>query len=113
MVGGAHPTKNSDINVCNITMQPSPRHSPGGRGGIFSERPMSQSSEHDQALGLVHQGGDHLRYQRPIAAWGAWNRALQIIPEFAAARQAFDARETATDLPASARAASHFRPAAG
>src|SRR5262245_41257297 len=61
------------------------------------------------ALALVHRGWDHLKLQRPLAAWACWQRALRIAPDDPAASQALDRLATADDLPAAARAVYRFR----
>ena len=63
-----------------------------------------------EALAWVHRGWDHLRLQRPLAAWAAWQRALRIKPGDPAATQALDLLASADDLPAAARATYRFRP---
>jgi hypothetical protein len=67
----------------------------------------------DPALALVHEGWDHLKHERPLAAWASWRRALQIDPDQAAAKAALDRLANAPDLPASARREYRFRPPAG
>jgi tetratricopeptide (TPR) repeat protein len=67
----------------------------------------------DEALALVHQGWDHLRLQRPLAAWASWQRALRLKPEDPAASQALGVLTGAEDLPAAARAVYRFRPPRG
>jgi tetratricopeptide (TPR) repeat protein len=62
-----------------------------------------------QATALIHEGWNHLQSQRPLAAWGTWQRALRIDPESAAARQAISALESAGDLPLAARTSYRFR----
>jgi hypothetical protein len=57
----------------------------------------------DPALPLVHEGWDHLKHERPLAAWASWRRALQINPDQAAAKAALERLANAPDLPASAR----------
>jgi tetratricopeptide (TPR) repeat protein len=47
--------------------------------------------------------------QRPLAAWGTWQRALRRDPESAAARQALQTLESAPDLPVVARKVHRFR----
>ena len=44
---------------------------------------MAATSTQDATLALVHEGWNHLMSQRPLAAWGTWQRAL-------AARSRFD-----------------------
>jgi tetratricopeptide (TPR) repeat protein len=58
---------------------------------------------------LVHEGWDHLKSQRPLAAWGSWQCALRSDPESAVARQALSTLETATDLPTAARKSYRLR----
>jgi tetratricopeptide (TPR) repeat protein len=67
------------------------------------------SSGPGQRLSLVHQGWQHLRLQRPLAAWASWQQALRIAPDDPAARQALRALETAAELPPSARASYKFQ----
>ena len=66
-----------------------------------------------EALAWVHKGWDHLRLQRPIAAWASWNRALRIDPDQKAAQEALEILANADDLPAAARAVYRFRPPVG
>ena len=70
---------------------------------------MSATSTQDASLSLVHEGWNHLMSQRPLAAWGTWQRALRIDPESAAARQAIETLESAPDLPLAARQVYRFR----
>lgn len=70
---------------------------------------MSADSESRLATALVHDGWSHLQSQRPLAAWGSWQRALRAQPECAAARQALATLESAADLPRAARAPYRFR----
>jgi hypothetical protein len=67
----------------------------------------------DPALALVHEGWDHLKHERPLAAWASWRRALQIDPDQSAAKAALDRLANAPDLPASARREYRFRPPVG
>src|SRR4051794_9448341 len=67
----------------------------------------------DEVLALVHQGWDHLRLQRPLAAWASWQRALRRAPEDQAAREALEQLANAPDLPTAARAVYRFRPPEG
>ncbi|WP_435015557.1 hypothetical protein TA3x_003100 [Tundrisphaera sp. TA3] len=62
----------------------------------------------DPALAFVHQGWDHLKQQRPVAAWASWRRALRIDPENKAASQALDVLAAAGDLPRAARVEYRF-----
>jgi len=64
---------------------------------------MPETSPSDLALALVHEGWDHLRHQRPIAAWASWNRALRFAPEHKAATHALSVLAGAGDLPEAAR----------
>ncbi len=66
----------------------------------------------DPTLALIHEGWNHLRLQRPLAAWGSWQRALRIDPENAAATEALEILADAPELPISARASYRFRTAA-
>src|SRR3982750_2779530 len=61
-------------------------------------------------LALVHQGWDHLKHQRPLAAWASWQRALRIKPGDPAATQALQILAAADELPAAARESYRFRP---
>ena len=66
------------------------------------------------ALALVHEGWDHLKHQRPLAAWASWQRALRVEPDQPAAREALDRLAAAPEwpapeLPASARKEYRFR----
>ncbi|MBX6312109.1 MAG: hypothetical protein IRY99_04200 [Isosphaeraceae bacterium] len=67
------------------------------------------ASSDDEALALVHEGWHHLKVQRPLAAWAAWQRALRLKPGDPAASQALAYWATAHDLPAAARATYRFR----
>ncbi len=57
----------------------------------------------DPALALVHEGWDHLKQQRPLAAWASWRRALRVEPEQPAATHALHVLANAGDLPEAAR----------
>ncbi len=70
---------------------------------------MTAPSGHDATLALVHEGWNHLMSQRPLAAWGSWQRALRLDPDSAAARQALLTLESAPDLPSAARKVYRFR----
>src|SRR5262245_20678677 len=70
---------------------------------------MPSQARSDQALALVHEGWNHLRLQRPLAAWASWQRALRIVPGFTAAAEAIARLEAASDLPAIARTVQRFR----
>ncbi len=62
----------------------------------------------DPALALVHAGWDHLKHQRPLAAWASWRRALRVEPEHRAASDALHLLANAADLPEAARAEYRF-----
>jgi tetratricopeptide (TPR) repeat protein len=66
----------------------------------------------DPATALVHEGWNHLKCQRPLAAWGSWQRVLRAGPDSVAAKQALAALESAPDLPLAARTGYRFREAA-
>jgi hypothetical protein len=61
-------------------------------------------------LALVRRGWDHLRAQRPLAAWAAWQQALRIDPGDRAAREALDNLAASAALPTAARVPYRFRP---
>lgn len=67
----------------------------------------------EDPLPLIHQGWDHLKRERPLAAWASWQRALRIDPDQPAARQALDLLAYSAELPASARGEYRFRPPTG
>jgi tetratricopeptide (TPR) repeat protein len=69
---------------------------------------MPPTNPTDPALALVHQGWDHLKHQRPLAAWASWRRALRIEPEQEAATHALHVLANAGDLPEAARAEYRF-----
>lgn len=60
-------------------------------------------------LRLVQDAWDHLRLQRPLAAWASLQRALRETPGDPAATQALESLETSPELPAAARAAYRFQ----
>ncbi|MEA2632803.1 MAG: hypothetical protein QOE66_3022 [Chloroflexota bacterium] len=72
---------------------------------------MTSSNDSDQALALalVQQGWSHLQLQRPQAAWAAWQRALRVVPDDPAAREALETLESAAELPAAARTVYRFQ----
>jgi tetratricopeptide (TPR) repeat protein len=70
---------------------------------------MAATSTPNETLALVHEGWNHLMSQRPLAAWGTWQRALRRDPESASARQALQTLESAPDLPLVARKVHRFR----
>jgi tetratricopeptide (TPR) repeat protein len=71
---------------------------------------MGSSTSDEQALALVQQGWEHLKLQRPLAAWASWQRALRVAPGDQAASEALAHLAAAEDLPHAARAAYRFRP---
>ena len=64
---------------------------------------MTSSAGNETCTSLIHEGWDHLRSQRPLAAWASWQRALRIEPHSAAALRALSTLESAKDLPLAAR----------
>jgi tetratricopeptide (TPR) repeat protein len=58
---------------------------------------------------LIHEGWDHLKARRPLAAWGSWQRALRLDPAQSAAVQALATLASAADLPAAARTVYQLR----
>jgi tetratricopeptide (TPR) repeat protein len=76
---------------------------------IGDEASMTAASTHDETLALVHEGWNHLMSQRPLAAWGTWQRAIRLDADAAAARQALETLEAAPDLPLAARKVYRFR----
>ena len=60
-------------------------------------------------LSLVHEGWNHMRLQRPLAAWASWQRALRIDPDDLPARQALAVLESTAELPVAARSVYRFR----
>ena len=60
-------------------------------------------------LALVHEGWDHLKHERPLAACASWQRALRVDPDQPAARQALERLANSPELPASARKEYRFR----
>jgi hypothetical protein len=74
--------------------------------------PVSTTSQNGSSTALIHEGWNHLKSQRPLAAWGSWQRVLRTDPDSVAARQALAALESASDLPQAARTTYRFREAA-
>jgi tetratricopeptide (TPR) repeat protein len=66
----------------------------------------------DPILALVHEGWEHLKRQRPLAAWASWRRALRLESEQPAATHALHVLVNAGDLPLAARAEYRFLPPA-
>ena len=50
--------------------------------------PMSTTSQNGSSTALIHEGWNHLKSQRPLAAWGSWQRVLRADPDSVAAQQA-------------------------
>ena len=48
---------------------------------------MAATSTHEETHALVHEGWNHLMSQRPLAAWGTWQRAIRLDPDATAARR--------------------------
>ena len=69
---------------------------------------MPDTAPTDPILALVHQGWDHLKLRRPIAAWASWRLALRLQPGQEAAAHALDVLAGAGDLPAAARVEYRF-----
>jgi post-segregation antitoxin (ccd killing protein) len=83
----------------------------------FGDRFMSPGDPPPQhaaspGLALVRRGWDHLRAQRPLAAWADWQQALRLDPQDHAARQALDTLAATPALPSAARVPYRFRPPA-
>ena len=70
---------------------------------------MSGTASNDSSTALIHEGWNHLTSQRPLAAWGSWQRVLRADPDSRAAQQALATLESAADLPLAARASYRFR----
>ncbi|MGP0064664.1 MAG: hypothetical protein ACLQGP_13835 [Isosphaeraceae bacterium] len=70
---------------------------------------MSSTSPDESSMALVHEGWDHLRARRPLAAWGSWQRALRQDPGLTPAVQALATLESAPDLPEAARSVYRLR----
>ncbi len=70
---------------------------------------MPSASSGGSSMALVHEGWDHLKARRPLAAWASWRRALRLEGGSPAAAQAMATLESAADLPAAARAAYRLR----
>lgn len=60
-------------------------------------------------MALIHRGWDHLKRQRPLAAWACWQQVLRRDPFNRAARQALQALASAPGLPGAALAVYRFR----
>ena len=73
---------------------------------------MSSISPNASSMALAHEGWDHLRLRRPLAARASWQRALRLGDDTSAAAQAMATLESAADLPAAARTVYRLRPPA-
>ncbi|WP_165250254.1 hypothetical protein [Paludisphaera soli] len=71
--------------------------------------PSTTRNDSEPSLALVHEGWNHLMSQRPLAAWGAWQRALRHEAGSEAARKALTTLECAQELPLAARRTYRFR----
>jgi tetratricopeptide (TPR) repeat protein len=100
------PRKRDDADSAGLLVKSSHRLSFNQSARLLS---MSADSTSDESTALVHEGWSHLQSQRPLAAWGSWQRALRAEPKCAAARQALATLESAADLPQAARIAYRFR----
>ncbi len=88
---------------CRPTESPSTRYDP-----TMPDLDAGPTPEPTPALALVHEGWNHLKRQRPLAAWASWRRALRFEPEHKAATHALDVLANAPDLPDAARADYRF-----
>ncbi len=75
---------------------------------MMPDSPRDLDSTAATALNLVHEGWNHLKLQRPLAAWASWRRALRVEPEHKAATHALNVLANAPDLPDAARAEYRF-----
>jgi tetratricopeptide (TPR) repeat protein len=69
---------------------------------------MPETVPSDPILPLIHEGWEHLKRQRPLAAWASWRRALRFEPENKAATHALHVLANAGDLPLAARVEYRF-----
>ena len=63
-------------------------------------------------LALIHEGWNHFKRRRPLAARASWLRALRIDPDSVPARDAIEFLTHAPDLPREARVEPKLRPPA-
>jgi hypothetical protein len=70
---------------------------------------LAPDPEEESSSSLIHEGWNHVRSQRPLAAWASWQRALLVDPDSSAAAQAISTLESAKELPLAARTAYRFR----
>jgi tetratricopeptide (TPR) repeat protein len=70
---------------------------------------LPDESQNESSTALVHEGWSHLKQQRPLAAWGSWQRALRVEPDSVPAAEALATLETSSELPSAARAVYRFR----
>ena len=68
-----------------------------------------ESPQSDALLRVVHEGWDHLRKQRPLAAWACWQNVIRADPEHQAALSALKTLANAPTLPAIAKSTLRFR----
>ena len=105
--GGALWTPGSDAGAASPAGGKSKLILPGRSPDPLREPPSTMRpppDRDDPALAFVRQGWDHLKLQRPVAAWASWRRALRIDPDHEGATRALDILAAAGDLPLSARA---------
>jgi tetratricopeptide (TPR) repeat protein len=69
----------------------------------------NSSNPPDLVHALLHEGWNHHRLQRPLAAWASWQRALKLKPDDPAVLGALEHLESASDWPAVARASYKFQ----
>ncbi len=89
---------------CQVRQRP--RLSSNHNAGLSS---MSADSTSRLSTALVHEGWNHLQSQRPLAAWGSWQRGTSSRARLRTARQALATLESAADLPQAARSSYRFR----
>jgi hypothetical protein len=69
----------------------------------------SEAKSGPTPLDLVHRGWDHLRAQRPLAAWASWQQALRLKPDDEAATRALEVLRDAVEWPEVARKTQRLR----
>lgn len=74
---------------------------------------MPERADEETPLSWVLLGWEHLKAQRPIAAWASWQRALALDPDDGAALQALSRLESSPQLPHAAKRGWRFHPPAG
>jgi hypothetical protein len=70
---------------------------------------MSRPEKTRDPLALVHEGWDHLKRQRPLAAWASWQRALRVETDQVAAAQALKVLAESPELPKTAKLEYRFK----